>query len=325
MNYKNAKSRKLNIQNEDKLHSMIITDPEEQKLEAALLIQKIDSVDSEKGFKNVSRRIQKKARIIHRINIISRVAAILLIPALFLSVWYNVINTQSTQIETTYHTFNCPVGIKTQLSLPDGSLVWLNSGTTVKYQLPFTNKTRNIEMDGEAFFEIKKDRIPFIVTTGNAKVKVYGTEFNVKAFGRDNQIEVALKEGSIGFSTGSDVTEKRLAPNDFLTFNKTNNVVETINQNINKYIAWRNNQLVFDETPLSEMALMLERWYGIQVEIKDNDLLRYKFTTTFENEPLLQVIELLELSSPIKIKYIPTKMDDQSNVISKAKIVINKK
>ncbi|WP_346857758.1 FecR domain-containing protein [uncultured Draconibacterium sp.] len=325
MNDKNASSRKIKIQNEDQLHAKIITDPGEQKLEAAFLIQKIDSVDTERGFKNVSRRIEKKARFIHNINIISRVAAILLIPVLFLSVWYNVINKQNNQIETTYHTVNCPVGIKTQLSLPDGSLVWLNSGTTVKYQLPFTNKTRKIEMDGEAFFEIKKDRIPFIVNTGNAKVKVYGTEFNVKAYSSDNQIEVALKEGSIGFTATNNMDEKRLSPNDFLTFNKTTNAVETINQNINKYIAWRNNQLVFDETPLSEMALMLERWYGIQVEIKDDDLLRYKFTTTFENEPLLQVIELLELSSPIKIKYIPTKIDDQSNVISKAKIVINKK
>lgn len=322
------KIKKTNIGNtlkEEHLRMKMATDPEDQKLEAALLITKIDSVDTEKAYRNVSQRIDKKNKVTKIINLISRVAAILLLPVIFLSVWYNFINPDNNKIETTYHTVNCPVGVKTQLSLPDGSVVWLNSGTTLKYQLPFKNKIRNIKMDGEAYFEIKKDRIPFIVNSGNSKVRVYGTEFNVKAFAADDNLEVALREGSIGFTSSANIPEKKLSPNDFLIYNKSNNSIKITNKNINKHIAWKNNQLVFDETPLSEMAIMLERWYGIKVEIKDKNLLSYKFTTTFENEPLLQVIDLLELSSPIKIKYIPSEIDDKSNVISKARILINKK
>lgn len=324
MDKKKHTSKKITPDYDDLHVSKLTTDKDRQKLVSALLIEQIDSIDTEKGYRNVSSRIDKNIRVINIVNIISRVAAIFLIPVIFFSLWYNFKNTPQNLTETTLHTVNCPVGIKTQLSLPDGSLIWLNSGTTIKYRLPFKNKTRNIEMDGEAYFEVTKDDVPFIVHSGNSKIEVYGTEFNVKSFSVDNIMELTLKEGSIGFTAGL-LPERKLSPNDFLTYNKTQKSITVSKKNINKHIAWRNNQLVFDETPLAEMALMLERWYGIQVEIKSPDLLTYKFTTTFENEPLLQVIDLLELSSPIRIKYIPSKIDNKSNVISKAKILIYKK
>ncbi len=298
---------------------------EEQASEAALLVEKTSTVDSLSGFQKVSRRIERQALRIQLFNRINRIAAILLLPVIVFSIWYNLHNRPSIQTEITEQTVVCPVGIRTQLVLPDGSHVWLNSGTTIKYQLPFKSSTRNIALLGEAFFKVAKDQIPFIVNTSNASIKVHGTEFNVKAYSEEDEVEVVLKEGSIGFCNTLSEEENILVPNDLLTLNKADQSINIINKNIGKHIAWLQNRLVFDETPLEEMALTLKRWYGIDVEIKDKELLKYKFTTTFENEPLLQVIELLELSSPIKIDYIPSKVDKDSNVISKAKIIIHKK
>jgi ferric-dicitrate binding protein FerR (iron transport regulator) len=187
-----------------------------------------------------------------------------------------------------------------------------------------------VELTGEAFLKVvKNENAPFIVNAGIASVKVLGTQFNIKAYPDEENLEIALTEGSVGF-TGALADGKKaiatLAPSDFLTMNKTTGQVILQNKNLNKHISWVKNTIIFDETQMSEVARTLERWYGIKVIIADAEINKYRFTTTFENESLFRVLELLELSSPaIKIIYTPGKINKQTNIATPSTVTITKK
>jgi transmembrane sensor len=108
--------------------------------------------------------------------------------------------------------------------------------------------------------------------------------------------------------------------------NKTTGKVRLENKNLNKHISWVKNIIIFDETPMPEVAKTLERWYGVEVVVADAEINKYRFTTTFENESLFRVLELLELSSPaIKIKYTPGKINRQTNIATQSTVTITKK
>jgi transmembrane sensor len=151
----------------------------------------------------------------------------------------------------------------------------------------------------------------------------------VKAYPEDEQLEIALTEGSVEF-TGTMADGKKaiatLAPGDFLAMNKTTGQFKLQNKNLNKHISWVKNIIIFDETPMPEVAKTLERWYGVKVIVADAEISKYRFTTTFENESLYRVLELLELSSPaIRIKYSPGKINKQTNIATPSTITITKK
>ena len=159
-------------------------------------------------------------------------------------------------------------------------------------------------------------------------MKVLGTKFNVKGYPEDKNIEVALKEGGVGFcfvkSDGKKVFTN-LKPNDYLVLNKENKTIIKDNRDLAKYIAWHQNVLIFDDTPMMEVASMLKRWYGVKVVIDSEEIKKYKFTTTFENEPLFRVLELLEQSSPIKVKCTRGKFNKKTNTVTPMIVTITSK
>jgi len=149
----------------------------------------------------------------------------------------------------------------------------------------------------------------------------------VKAFSEDEALEVVLKDGQVSLLSEKSGVENsiRMNPGERAVFMKESGKLEVKKEKIDKYIAWQQGKLVFDETPMTEVAGMLERWYGIEVEVKDPEVRKYRFNTTFENNPLHQVLELLALSSPIDIRYIPATIDEQKQIKSLAKVVIERK
>ncbi|MFY9150588.1 MAG: FecR domain-containing protein [Prolixibacteraceae bacterium] len=221
-----------------------------------------------------------------------------------------------------------PPGIRSMVVLPDGTKVWLNAETTLKFPVPFPKNKRNVQLQGEAFFDVTKNpEQPFIVNSANVWVKVYGTRFNCKAYQEDKNIEVILEEGRVGLSVRDEGVYKktRLIPGDHAVITRESNKVDIKNEKIDKYIAWHTGKLVFENTPMSEVALMLERWYGIEVIIQNPEIMDYSFTTTFDNESLFEVIELIELSSPIRIKYIQATIGKENNLQTRSKVFIYKK
>lgn len=288
--------------------------PFDKKLEAAKLMDQVTSVDVEKGYHEVNTKINQGQKVYSIFRSLTRIAAILTLPLLAFTIWslffqkYSNSSVEVVQNDITWQEINSPVGMRSHVVLPDGTNLWLNAGSYLRYSIPFVRETREVELTGEAFLDVSKnEQSPFVVNTGNSKVEVLGTQFNVQSWPESEYVRVALKEGKVKFRfTNEDETSKycELSPNDLLEFNKNDKLVTRENTNIDKYIAWHQNIMILDNTPMTELVGLLEQWYGVKVVIGNDAIKRYRFTTTFDNEPLHRVLELLELSSPgIKITY----------------------
>ena len=319
------------IQNkiEDLIETRSSQEPEEQICDINQILSEIEDVDSKAAYARISSRINKKQRPNRMLNIAIRVAAVLFIPLFLASSWlfYLQVSPQDSR-KFAMQEITSPIGVRSQVVLPDGSKVWLNAESTLKFPVPFPKDSRNVDLQGEAFFEVvKKQKQPFVVHSGHVNVKVLGTKFDCKAFAEDKTIEVILEEGSVALNTNGDAGEREsvLKPGDRAVIEKETGKTQIRNEEIEKYIAWHNGKLVFDNTPMSEVASMLERWYGVEVVVQDVEILKYRFTTTFDNESIFHVIELLGLSSPIQLKYIQASIGKEKKIQVKAKILISKK
>lgn len=302
---------------------------EAQIAEAEQIVHSIDKIDSRKAFKQVQSQIQKTEYRVRVLNIFTRVAAILFVPLLIASTlfFYNL-RVQPDIGQFTTQKISNPSGIRSEIVLPDGSKVWLNAQSTIIYDMPFGLKERGVKLVGEAFFEIKTDQQkPFQVESGKVNVTVLGTRFNYKAFPEDKDVEVVLAEGkvrlsSVGSRTGKEII---LKPGERATVNKTTHQTKVSSENVEKYIGWHEGKMIFDECPLSEVALRLERWFGIEVKLADPKILNYEISTTFENESLHQILALLELASPIKAELIPATIDRTTQTKNREKVIITGK
>lgn len=325
MTHKNQINQQLkNLITERESH-----DIEQQIGVAGQIISEIEKVDSKNAFSLVDRRIQKNKITPWLINFISRVAAILFLPLLAASTWLIYLqHIHVSEPNFAMQEITSPLGVRSQVILPDGSAVWLNAESTIRFKVPFDIKSRNVELSGEAFFDVKKDNNrPFQVASGNLNITVLGTRFNIKAFEEDSELEIVLEEGKVRFNTSGNNKEQELFlnPGERAVIDKNSSETKISAEKIGKYIAWHTGKIVFDDCPMPQVVKQLERWFGIEVKIEDPKILTYKITTTFENEPLHQVLELLALSSPIKIDYIPAKIDKSNQIQSKAKVIITKK
>lgn len=213
---------------------------------------------------------------------------------------------------TTNTEVTTPKGIKSHLTLPDGTKVFINAGSKVDYHNFFRNGSREITLSGEAFFEVMYDSSrPFIVHTQKADIRVLGTSFNVKSYPGE-QFSTSLINGKIELVVNSD-REKTfvLKPLQNFVINETSNSplspseqkieVTEIKQrgNVISETAWMSNKLVFTNVALEEIATELERYYGTTVIFKNQSTKQYKYTGIFEDMSLEEVMELLSASRKI--------------------------
>ncbi|TKG95467.1 DUF4974 domain-containing protein [Puteibacter caeruleilacunae] len=191
-----------------------------------------------------------------------------------------------------------PRGEKSKVTLSDGSIVWLNSGTTLAYG-SVTDK-REVELSGEAFFEVTKSKKPFTVKMGDSQVKVYGTQFNVCAYNDDDFIEATLEEGSIAFKRSERYNEIKLEPGQQLVYNKTTGKIRKLLVNTSIYSAWKENMLKFDNAPFEEVVKKLERWYDVDVVLDPDFKEENRFTLTIKTESLREMLEYLSFTTSMR-------------------------
>lgn len=300
-----------------------------QVKEALSVIEQIDKIDVDKAYSIVQERIQTNLRFYRIVNLMQRVAAILFIPLLIGSLWYMVTNNKSEiSYSTSFFSIKSPVGMRSILKLPDSSIVWLNSGSTLSYSIPFNRSNRRVTINGEAYFEVSKIHgSSFYVKSSNLEVKVVGTKFNFKAYDDENKTEVVLEEGKVELypSINSGREKVVMDPGTRAIIDNSNGQIIINNENTEKYTSWRKGMMIFDNTPFLEVAKQLERWYGTEIIVKDPEINKYKITTKFRDETLKDVLEMLELSSPLKIKYQANVLDPKTKQIKiKSKIIIEK-
>lgn len=192
-----------------------------------------------------------------------------------------------------------PMGQKTMIVLPDSSLVWLNSGSTLKYSGVFNKKEREVILEGEAFFEVRKNSSKmFRVKAGILFVDVYGTSFNVKNYADDNTKEVTVSSGRVSVGD-SQKALKSLTKGQQAVLNKTTNKLSVVNAEPDVVSSWKNNELKFDNTPLTEVVKYLERWYGVNINIEKSMIGKHNYTFKIKTESLTEILEKIKIITPI--------------------------
>jgi transmembrane sensor len=245
----------------------------------------------------------------------SRVAAIIVIP-LVIALGVLIAHQHSNDLATLQNTVTVPLGATSQFDLPDGTHIWLNAGSKLSYPMSFANQpNRVVVLNGEGFFKVKKDtKCPFIVKMNEMDIKVTGTTFNARAYSDEQNITVALVEGAVqlGEQTSEDKFEKssELHPMDVAEVNKTNKQFTlSSKRDLSKYTAWTQGVTVFDNDPILEVTNRLEKLYNVHVVIPDKELLQYRLTATFVNEPLDRALKIISLSSPVNYQIINGKQN----------------
>lgn len=213
-------------------------------------------------------------------------------------------------------------GSKTMVKLPDGSSVWVNSDSRLQYTDNFKGRLREVWLDGEAFFDVKKDPDhPFVIHTNKINIKVLGTAFNVKSYPEDQTIETALIRGRIEVSFNDRPSENIiLHPNEKLTVSKEQSVsihgdpeqesipkikldrLEPRNGQSPVETAWMDNKIAFFNSPMSAIAIMLERRFDISIEFKNQDVMKYRYTGVFDDESVEDILKIMKTSKPFNYK-----------------------
>ena len=216
-------------------------------------------------------------------------------------------------------------GTRSKLILPDGTQVWLNADSKLTYLNTFNNELREVNLDGEAFFDVVKDaKRPFVVHTSGIDIKVLGTAFNVKSYQQESTIETTLLRGMIEVTTRDDTKTPKviLRPHEKLVFKKSDNelsagdkievkpnpksekvqdarmaIIPVISRpdSVMKETSWVYNKLVFEGENFKEVSLKMERWYNVRIDFRDEKLMRYRLKGTFQNETIQQALEALKL------------------------------
>lgn len=252
-------------------------------------------------------------------------AAMIILTASYLAV--NLIHTKK-QMVTSFISTN---GERKTFQLPDGSVVKLNSGSKIIINEQYGITTRDIYLEGEAFFDVKhNNHVPFIVHTETMDVKALGTAFNVKAYPGERITEASLLRGSVEVTLKKEAGRKViLHPNEKVScFQvdkkevispkpsekttqsneiKNDHLVQTLSKNPLgdiKEIAWTENKLEFTDETFVQIAQMMERWYGVKIEFKDNGLRQYRFTGIFEKEKIETALSILKESRNFNYKII---------------------
>lgn len=259
----------------------------------------------EKAFNMINKRVTYRLPATNFWYYWKKIAAVLLIPLVIGNLLYFAIRADSkvaTQ-EPVYNELYAAFGTRSALKLSDGTSVWLNSGSSIKYPDRFVGNKRIVFLKGEAYFEVESDlNKPFIVETSSLSVKATGTKFNVSGYTSAAEAEVTLVSGKVEVSLTDDkknIKSSKLNMNQHFSFNKVNGTTSIINEDTYKYISWKDGKLVFRNEPLSQVAKKISQVFNIDIEIQGNEIQDYCYRATFQDESLAEILKLLKMSSPI--------------------------
>ena len=232
-----------------------------------------------------------------------KIAATILLPLLVLNSILWLKNKKLADKPLTWQEVYVPKGEKLQVMFQDGTKVWLNSDTRLRYPVAFDNKNRKVELTGEAYFTVQKDPDrPFIVQLNDFDIRVTGTSFNVKSYKDDEIITATLDEGKIRLELKETNNRKEYSiyPGQEAIYSKKGGNVDIALAIPGQGSAWKKNRLEFKDTPLTEVVSTLERWYNIKIIIRDKDIEQYAYTINYENEPLENVLKGIERITPVQ-------------------------
>jgi transmembrane sensor len=294
------------------------------------------------GMKSLSGNIEKVKPVVSA-RLVMRYAAIFIFAfglSWFVHSYYLNQTLPAEKMAEHIQSVKVPYGSKSHVLLSDGTVVILNSGSSLKYSDSGLNSNnRSVFLTGEGFFNVTKDSTrPFYVTTQGIKVKVLGTTFNIKAYPEEDIEETTLVTGKVEIYSSSDKSEVGnpiiLKPNQRAVFIKSEKKLRTLDSTelvarevtpvklrkvelqpvsrTEQTISWKDNKLIFDNEPFSSLAVKIERWYDVKIIINYPQLNSARFTGKFDKETLEQVFSAL-------VTVIPFDYDINKNLITISK------
>lgn len=201
-------------------------------------------------------------------------------------------------------------GARSSVTLPDGSKVWLNSDSRLRFPVSFASDKRCVELYGEAYFDVvKNEECPMLISLkDNYMIEVLGTQFNVRSYDDEAEVQTALYSGIINLFKADTVKQAvkkvlNMQPNDICVVKeKTISIQKSNVENLAKISAWKDGSIYFDKTPLKEVLTNIERHHGVDIYVSDPSILNYSITARFDDESAVQIMNMLRYCAPIEYK-----------------------
>ena len=267
--------------------------------------------DKDKAFENFRNRvesqkeIQSTSRRGFSLSALWRYAAVvaIIIAVGCISYWQGEVNVKDTFADISVE---APLGSKTKLYLPDGTLVWLNAGSRMTYSQGFGVDNRKVELEGDGYFEVKRnEKIPFFVKTKDLQLQVLGTKFNFRDYPEDHEVVVSLLEGKVGLNNLlREEKEAVLSPDERAVLNKANGLLTVESVTASNASQWTDGYLFFDEVLLPDIAKELERSYNVKIHIANDSLKTFRFYGNFvrREQNIQEVLEALASTEKMQYK-----------------------
>ncbi len=252
-----------------------------------------------RSFRNkVEAKKRKEAKKVFIYKALKYAAVILLAVSIPLSYFAG----KRTSPIDTYSSISCAHGDKSMIYLPDSSKVWLNAGSTLKFNNNFKKGEREVFLDGEAYFSVTKDkRNPFRVNSGDINVEVFGTEFNLKAYPDEPKISTTLVEGSVKITGAASSTF--ISPGQKLTYDKQTKRMALFElADTSPETEWKDGRLVFRNESLEGLEKKLERWFDVDIMLADEMVRNRRYTGILERESILEVMSYFSRARSVGYK-----------------------
>lgn len=277
----------------------------------------LERADKEKALKRVHRKMYE-AKIYYVLKWSQRIAALLFIPVLILAWLLYSYNRESPVNQILLKT---NPGMVASTTLPDGTKVTLNTNTILYFPSCFKGQTRNVQLRGEAFFDVKKDKShPFIISTPQkASIKVYGTKFNVEAYAEDDIVTATLITGSISMlcQTKNNLwNEYKISPHQKIEYSNSYKECEIINTSTLTETSWKDGTLIFQNTPFADVIRSLSKRFNVRFVVKSPRCYESSFTGILRHQRLERILEYFHLSSGLHFKMIDNnRLDNEKQTI----------
>jgi transmembrane sensor len=215
---------------------------------------------------------------------------------------YLINQRERNALSAQYNTIEVPYGQRSQITLYDGTKVWLNSGTKLKYPVVFNPDTREVTIEGEAYFNVAKDvKHPFVVNSGKLKVEVLGTHFNVCAYSDENEFSTTLEEGVVKVYNTETGKFTKMNPGEQVVLDRKTDSFKRLHVDTDLYTSWKENLLKFEDATFEEVIKKMERWYDVKITVAPSIDTKERYTMTIKTESLREMLQLV--SKTTKINY----------------------
>lgn len=312
------------------MHNNINEDIEQQNKDIEFILELTDrlkkqrQISVDENWTELHSRINREKYRDRFFTIVRRAAAILILPTLALSgyMYYELDHLKKQPIEQIE--LQTAYGVVSRVVLSDGTEVMLNSGSKLTYPERFVGGKRQVHLSGEAYFKVESDpdnRFE-VLTSEGVTVSAYGTEFNVKSYDDDDEIEATLTRGKVEVEySGSDINQD-LNPGEQAVFNKDMKNIKLYTVNLLTETSWKDGKIIFRRTPMEDVAKKLSRHFNVDIILKGEKVYDYAYSATFTTETLSEILSLLEKTAPIKCEIVEPKQNS-SLVYSRKQIIIH--